>query len=868
MRFVWGAIYLLLGGIGAAFTRASAGRLGMALAAFAVVNFYLAWGKAVGGGLLVRILHALMGFLIVLAWFVSAVPIVVLLVPALRPHVLSDSFGLGMAVMLLTGVAAALTPVVVLYGIDFAKWWKRRRAPTTIPGLAQPGMPRQVGDQAPSGPLPVERRSNAARPPAIVGVLVWAACLLLAGHSGFLLSLLYQAAVLSVPVFFSIDLLVPDRRLAAADFKHPRAARALPFRFRYPTWTVAVFAGSWLASLLSGVASAGSPHVATAFAVVHLLTTVPALDSIVLIIRSRLTVSGQASTTASSRSTGLPPALFAGALEGPLPVWTVVASWFYVLLATYTVLPQVVGPFRIGDVVGLALLMTVPAVSYIAGQLRWGLASAEQRSGSAAGEARRGPEPTVPSSLGPTSGKVRPAGSRRRIGFVLLVLILSAFAFRIVAGDDLFCHNGAWDACKAVAQRSVRLRLWNESPCRFDAAWNDRQNEEVCGLVAERYTKAGDTDGAIRIYDQYLARANKEIRDSSQSVENRLWNARNELLIKTHADDRIGAIGEEACGTRAYRFQYCASLVRSLAGAGKNELAVGLAAQYCSLEGDAPCRGITSELTEFAKRHLSQGDKAQAIDLLRRTCARVAADSCLDLFRTIEKESPEEAHDVMQSACRRDASTCIGLLKLESHQAPRYRARADALEVCALSPADCLEASRVLQYWVRDVAGARQVLGLMVDRTAASSGAMAAGDGPPPAGAIALSTGRGALRFVESGPVETRFELLRGVLRMHAVVQQGEERGKVLADRTVHLDLDDWRWLDRKLRELDVWTWAPILDPGNYTSDGPAWMFDAGVGTDSFGSMGYRDRPKGYDQLKAALTELAETPTPRSAISR
>jgi hypothetical protein len=150
------------------------------------------------------------------------------------------------------------------------------------------------------------------------------------------------------------------------------------------------------------------------------------------------------------------------------------------------------------------------------------------------------------------------------VGLVLLVLLIAGVTFRALLGDDIMCHGGNAKACLTVAEKDVKLKLWNESPCHFADAWSYDENGRICGEVAQRYVDRDELEHAIEIHDDLWKRYKDRLLAAHTNAVDSNWRARIELLIRLHATSRIDATAEEVCSAETYQRFYCESLIVAL----------------------------------------------------------------------------------------------------------------------------------------------------------------------------------------------------------------------------------------------------------------------------------------------------------------
>ena len=147
-----------------------------------------------------------------------------------------------------------------------------------------------------------------------------------------------------------------------------------------------------------------------------------------------------------------------------------VSCWYFLVL-NYFAFVKSLGPISRGVVEIVAYILTIPAILYVVALCPIALASCGRR------PLRDATKEVAESRGHAASGRRSLSAPRciariRRVGLVLLVLLIAGVAFRALLGDDIMCHGGNASACLTVAAKDVKLKLWNESPCHFADAWS------------------------------------------------------------------------------------------------------------------------------------------------------------------------------------------------------------------------------------------------------------------------------------------------------------------------------------------------------------------------------------------------------------
>jgi hypothetical protein len=438
-------------------------------------------------------------------------------------------------------------------------------------------------------------------------------------------------------------------------------------------------------------------------------------------------------------------------------------------------------------------------------------------------------------------------------------VLIAAVALRASVGDDIMCHNDNAAACLAVAKRGVELKLWHQSPCHYADAWTYDENERICLQVAQQYVNGGELERALEIHDELWKRFGKALLATRPDGVDRNWGARNELLIRLHASSRIDATAEEVCGAGTYRRFYCESLIVALQRAKYVDSMDKTSQLACASSPEPECRLYGNWLIDSGRREAG-------LLVLRTACLNGEAHSCTSLgsaLATGRNPSYVDARWALKRACELKSSTCGEYLRVEHQFVSDDEVRADARIVCRQHPDQCVAASRIIGTQLNDPAGSQQILMQMCEQSPDLRDSRC-NERPAPASAaketpsLSLSPPPTQLKFSEGGTVSTQIVWRDGVLNLRSVGGFGPQQGKILSDRRVIPTANAWKVLDAELRSLGVWSWPPVVDTANQSTDGVAWTFAVTTAARSFSSSGYNVYPAHYREVMAALQKLAE----------
>ncbi len=537
-----------------------------------------------------------------------------------------------------------------------------------------------------------------------------------------------------------------------------------------------------------------------------------------------------------------------------LLLWAI--CWYFLVL-NYFAFVKSFGPVSRGVVEIVAYILTIPAILYVVAyvQSRRVLRPAFGRDAAK--------EMTDVESTPLKAGEIAvrsPVNRRiRRVGLVLLVLLIAGVTFRALLGDDIMCHGGNASACLAVAAKDVKLKLWNESPCRFADAWSYDENERICGKVAQRYVDRGELERAMEIRDDLWKRYKDKLLATRPNGVDRNWGARIELLIRLHATARIDATAEEVCGAGTYQRFYCESLIVALQRAKYVESMDKTSQLACRSSPESECRLYGNWL-------ISNGRKDAGLDVLRTSCMNGQAHSCTSMGEALASgldHNDADARWALRRGCDLKSSTCSEYLRLEHQFVSDDKVRADARDVCRRFPTECVAASRIIGSYLRDPAGARQILMQMCEQSPDLKGPPC-NPRPTPASVVGIAAPLSvsppptSFKFSEGGSVVTQIVWSDGVLTLRSVGGFGPQQGKVFEERRVVPTANAWKTLDAELRALGVWSWPPVVDTKNTSTDGVAWTFAITTSARSFSSSGYNVFPEHYREVVAALKKLAD----------
>ena len=539
-----------------------------------------------------------------------------------------------------------------------------------------------------------------------------------------------------------------------------------------------------------------------------------------------------------------------------LLLWAI--CWYFVVLH-YFALVKSLGPFSPGVVEIVASILTIPAILYVVAYVRSRPASPAAPVPVPGHSEETTNDESTSLRLGAIA--VSPSVHRGiwRVGFILLVLLIVTVALRALVGDDIMCHQGKASACMAVAATDVKLKLWDESPCRLDSDWSYAEKERICRAVAKRYVDRGEFERALEIHDELWKRNKKALLGADTNGVDGNWQARNELLIRLHATPRIDATAEEVCGATTYQRFYCESLIVALQRARYVDSMDKTSQLACSSRPEPECRLYGNWL-------INTGHKAAGVDVLRTTCQDGEAYSCTSMGAALASgrdTNYAEARWALRRACELKSSTCSEYLRVEHLFVSDDEVRADARDVCRRFPTECIAASRIIDGYLRDSVGARRILTQMCEQSPdLKEPACNPRPAPPPAvevrAPLSLSPPPIRFKFSEGGNVVTQIVWSDGVLNLRSLGGFGPQQGKVFEDRRVVPTANAWKALDAELRTLGVWSWPPVIDPKNTSMDGVAWTFTVTTSARSFSSTGYNVFPEHYREVVAALKKLAE----------
>jgi hypothetical protein len=232
-----------------------------------------------------------------------------------------------------------------------------------------------------------------------------------------------------------------------------------------------------------------------------------------------------------------------------------------------------------------------------------------------------------------------------------------------------------------------------------------------------------------------------------------------------------------------------------------------------------------------------------------------------------------EARWALRRACDLKSSTCSEYLRVEHQFVSDDEVRADARDVCRRFPTECVAASRIVGSHLRDPAGARQILLQMCEQSPELKDP-ACNPRPAPASVVgiaapvSLSPPPTSFKFSEGGSVVTQIVWQDGVLSLRSLGGFGHQQGKVFEDRRVVPTANAWKVLDAELRTLGVWSWPPVVDTKNTSTDGVAWTFAVTTSARSFSSSGYNVYPAHYQEVVAALKKLADGASDAPPVNR
>ena len=217
----------------------------------------------------------------------------------------------------------------------------------------------------------------------------------------------------------------------------------------------------------------------------------------------------------------------------------------------------------------------------------------------------------------------------------------------------------------------------------------------------------------MEIHDDLWKRYKDTLLAARYRWSNANWQARIDLLIRLHATSRIDATAEEVCGAVTYQRLYCESLIVALQRAKYVESMDKTSQLACRSSPEPECRLYGNWL-------IASGHKAAGVDVLRTSCMNGQAHSCTSMGEALASgrdHNDAEARWALRRGCDLKSSTCSEYLRVEHQFVSDDEVRADARDVCRRFPTECVAASRIIGSYLRDPAGARQILVQMCEQS-------------------------------------------------------------------------------------------------------------------------------------------------------